>query len=496
MAVTFPQADLPRGVGGGRDVWDSEAGALLSEDYFEASAPEAAAGGFASPIALWPYAFGEATTAALELVQTGNVAVSGTVSTTGNLSWNVALTQSGVVGVSGSISASGDLTITTPSLVLAQSGAVAVSGSLSTTGSIGYNLALSQSGQVGVSGSISTAGDLTYSLPSLELTQSGAVAVAGVLATTGAIGYALSLSQSGQISVNGSLSTTGDLTLGVAAKGFASFVLWPYSLGAAAESPFELAQSGSVAISGAVTTTGDVGAEESFELAAPLEMTPITGAMSVSGDLSIGAAASLSLVQSGAVAMAGAVSTSGNIGFNLGLTQTGAVAVSGALSASGDIGAAVALTAGSVGVSGALSVSGGLTITPGVPFELQQSGSMSISGAVSTFGDVLATETPIVIPGVGFQDFAAAGWLDKKEKPRKTRSIKAPKAKPAPIAFVIEAAPLSLSASLSADMTPLEIERVFSVRGLWRSTPDAAAYPKITRDSCPHCGAPVAHRHP
>lgn len=384
MAVTFPQADLPRGVGGGRDVWDSEAGPLLSEDYFEASAPEAAAGGFASPIALWPYAFGEATTAALELVQTGNVAVSGTVSTSGNLSWNVALTQSGVVGVSGSISASGDLTITTPSLVLAQSGAVAVSGSLSTTGSIGYNLALSQSGQVGVSGSISTAGDLTYSLPSLELTQSGAVAVSGVLATTGAIGYALSLSQSGQISVNGSLSTTGDLTLGVAAKGFASFVLWPYSLGAAAESPFELAQSGSVAISGAVTTTGDVGAEESFELAAPLEMTPITGAMSVSGDLSIGAAASLSLVQSGAVAVAGAVSTSGDIGFNLGLSQSGAVSVSGALSASGDIAQAITLSqTGAVAVSGSVSASGDLTITPGSPFELTQSVAIGISGGVS-----------------------------------------------------------------------------------------------------------------
>jgi hypothetical protein len=34
MAVTFPQTDLPRSVGGGRDGWDGGAGALLLDDYF------------------------------------------------------------------------------------------------------------------------------------------------------------------------------------------------------------------------------------------------------------------------------------------------------------------------------------------------------------------------------------------------------------------------------------------------------------------------------
>ena len=34
MAVTFPQTDLPRSVGGGHDGWDGGAGALLLDDYF------------------------------------------------------------------------------------------------------------------------------------------------------------------------------------------------------------------------------------------------------------------------------------------------------------------------------------------------------------------------------------------------------------------------------------------------------------------------------
>lgn len=37
MAVPFPQADLPKGISGGSDLWDSEAGVLLAEDYFDAA---------------------------------------------------------------------------------------------------------------------------------------------------------------------------------------------------------------------------------------------------------------------------------------------------------------------------------------------------------------------------------------------------------------------------------------------------------------------------
>lgn len=36
MSVKFPQADLPRGLSGGRDAWDNgPAGALLAADYFD-----------------------------------------------------------------------------------------------------------------------------------------------------------------------------------------------------------------------------------------------------------------------------------------------------------------------------------------------------------------------------------------------------------------------------------------------------------------------------
>ena len=35
MALKFPQADLPRGLSGGSDVWDSDAGAILGEEYFD-----------------------------------------------------------------------------------------------------------------------------------------------------------------------------------------------------------------------------------------------------------------------------------------------------------------------------------------------------------------------------------------------------------------------------------------------------------------------------
>lgn len=41
MSVKFPQADLPRGLSGGRDAWDNDgaAGQILRADYFTQVAP-------------------------------------------------------------------------------------------------------------------------------------------------------------------------------------------------------------------------------------------------------------------------------------------------------------------------------------------------------------------------------------------------------------------------------------------------------------------------
>lgn len=34
MSIKFPQADLPAGTTGGRDLWDSEAGPILVDEFF------------------------------------------------------------------------------------------------------------------------------------------------------------------------------------------------------------------------------------------------------------------------------------------------------------------------------------------------------------------------------------------------------------------------------------------------------------------------------
>ena len=71
----------------------------------------APSGGFASPVLLWPYGFGEATTAALTLSQSGSIGITGTTSVTGNLAWALSITQSGQVSVSGAITTSGNLVL-------------------------------------------------------------------------------------------------------------------------------------------------------------------------------------------------------------------------------------------------------------------------------------------------------------------------------------------------------------------------------------------------
>src|SRR5574343_1221323 len=149
MAVTWPNADLPRGLSGGADAWDNgQAGALLSGDYFAPAA--AAAGGFASPVLLWPYGFGATTSASLTLAQSGSIAITGTVAVTGNLAWALSITQSGQVAVSGALTTSGNLVL-----------------------DIGIG------GTISPSGTLSLSGELTYTVPALTISQSVQIPVTG-----------------------------------------------------------------------------------------------------------------------------------------------------------------------------------------------------------------------------------------------------------------------------------------------------------------------------
>ena len=57
-----------------------------------------------------PFGFGNAAPNPFTLVQSGAVAVSGTLAASGNVGYNKPLTQTGSVGVSGALSATGNIT--------------------------------------------------------------------------------------------------------------------------------------------------------------------------------------------------------------------------------------------------------------------------------------------------------------------------------------------------------------------------------------------------
>ncbi len=322
----------------------------------------APSGGFASPVLLWPYGFGEATTAALTLSQSGSIGITGTTSVTGNLAWALSITQSGQVSVSGAITTSGNLV-----LDIGIGGTISPSGTLSLSGDLTYTvpaLTISQSGQIAVTGTASLTGDVTITMPSLTLAQSGEVAVSGVLSNTAAIGWALGLTQSGDVAVSGSLAASGDLDI-AAAAGFRSAVaLWPYGFGAGATVGLTIEQSGSISVTGAASLSGDITLNTEWEFVAPIEVQTIAGTLGATGNLSYAVA----LSQSGAVAVAGSVAASGDLtitpGIDVTLTQTGAIAASGEVALVGDLFAATG------------------------PFTLSQSGVIAVSGAAAVAGDI------------------------------------------------------------------------------------------------------------
>lgn len=99
----------------------------------------------------------------LDLTETTDVALSGSISVSGDLQigTNFNLTQAAAVGLAGSVGVSGDIQILSGSLDLAQTSAVAMSGTVGLSGDlqIGTDFNLTQSVALAMSGSVAVAGD-------------------------------------------------------------------------------------------------------------------------------------------------------------------------------------------------------------------------------------------------------------------------------------------------------------------------------------------------
>jgi hypothetical protein len=150
------------------------------------------------------------------------------------------LTQTTGVALSGSVSVSGDIQIGT-NFNLTQSNAVGLTGSLATTGDvqIGTTFNLAQTAAVGLAGSVGVSGDLQILSGSLDLTQTSAVAMSGTVGLSGdiQIGTSFDLAQTAAVGLTGSVATTGNIQIGT---------------------NFNLAQSVALAMSGSVAVTGDL----------------------------------------------------------------------------------------------------------------------------------------------------------------------------------------------------------------------------------------------
>jgi hypothetical protein len=150
------------------------------------------------------------------------------------------LTQTTGVALSGSVSVSGDIQIGT-NFNLTQSGAVGLTGSLATTGNIqiGTTFNLAQTAAVGLAGSVGVSGDIQILSGSLDLTQTSAVAMSGTVGLSGdiQIGTTFNLAQTAAVGLTGSVATTGNIQIGT---------------------NFNLAQSVALAMSGSVAVSGDL----------------------------------------------------------------------------------------------------------------------------------------------------------------------------------------------------------------------------------------------
>lgn len=362
MTLRDPQSDLPTGVRGGSDTWDTEAGTLLAGEFFDAEPA-----GFSSHVLLAPFGFGVAASASLDLVQASAIGVSGALSASGTLGFKLNITAS-TLAVSGTASLAGDVQSTLPTLNLAQSGALAVAGAMTAAGTLGLKLTIEAS-PVSVAGAFSVTGDLAYRLP-IDLTASP-LAMAGVM------------------------GVSGDVLATVPAQGFRSaLTLWPYGFGVnTGTASLDLVPTAAISVAGAVSASGDVQPVIEWSFEPPLSVATIGGQLGAAGDLQF-LIASLNLAQTSPVAMAGAAALSGDVfaRLPLNIAQTAAVAVSGAVAASGDVASAggrdIAQTA-PVGISGALAATGAIQITGPVLLDLAQTAPLGMAGAVVAAGNIV-----------------------------------------------------------------------------------------------------------
>ena len=173
----------------------------------------APSGGFTSAVALWPFGFGNAAPNPFTLVQSGAVAVSGTLAASGNVGYNKPLTQTGSVGVSGALSATGNITFGQDFPVVAPLDIQAIAGALSVTGNLTIStnpsFVLVQSSAVAVNGALSTTGNLALAW---KLQPSGAIAMSGTLATSGNVAFAWRI-QPSTLPLAGTVGVTGNLIL-------------------------------------------------------------------------------------------------------------------------------------------------------------------------------------------------------------------------------------------------------------------------------------------
>lgn len=412
------------------------------------------------------------------------------------------------------------------SIGLALSGSATLAATLAPAGTIALGLGLA--GNAPLAGVFGAAGDTQYFGP---FTTSGNASLSGTFGASGDVSATIEFPISGNVSLSGGFSADADPSLGIGLSGGVSLA---GSLLADAEPDISIGLGGAVSLAGAFSAAGAASYGDPFELDAPLDAS-FTGAFSatgtieatigvaqggdpaplphlglllaatggpftLSGDVSIGGTfdadgvAETLIALAGTVQMSGAFSADAEPGIGIGLA--GDASLAGAFSADGEFESTIAFDlAGSVALSGAFAADG----EPQLETLFEISGTVALSGSLTTFGDVLATETPIIIPGVGFQDFAAAGGLKKPEK--KAPRLKAPKAQRKsedarndPFVISGDVAMFGAMSFVVGDVVALPL--VIEVRGLLR-TEATPPYPQLQRENCSHCGAPMsAHRQP
>jgi hypothetical protein len=152
---------------------------------------------------------------------------------------------------------------------------------------------------------------------------------------------------------------------------------------------FFLAQSGNLSLLGSVGVSGDPTPEIPyyFDPAGALEITAMTGVVTVSGNLRY--IVPKNIQRLAPVAVTGVLGVAGDIGYTVTpgvvhpLVQDGPIALTGTMATSGDVAFGTAFEfepTGSVAIAGALGITGNISI-PG-PHVIAQSGAIGLTGTL------------------------------------------------------------------------------------------------------------------